>query len=124
MCQSLYALTIVSARSGSVAAALWNSWPANRGNDGKHNDPRTPLTFMSLTRSWMSYTPGRTSSYDVGSSCSPSARPAVAEVVRLGAAWPSNTQLKFPFESPTTRGARSSYFDGTRPANIVGGSTT
>ena len=31
-----------------------NSWPAEAGNDGKHSEPSTPLTFMSRMRSWMS----------------------------------------------------------------------
>ena len=54
MCQSLYARTSAVASSSSFSAARANSWPQNCGNDGKHIEPRMPLAFMSLTRSWMS----------------------------------------------------------------------
>src|SRR4051812_43556010 len=54
MCQSLYACTSSTAKGSSFSAARAKSWPQNCGNDGKHMDPRIPLAFMSLTRSWMS----------------------------------------------------------------------
>ncbi len=46
--QSLYAWT--QSRASSRSFASWNTWPQNRGKDGKHSEESTPSTSMSASR--------------------------------------------------------------------------
>ena len=71
-------------------ACALNNWPQKPGIDGKHSEPSTPFTFMSRTRSWMSYAPLRISSNAVGSKpYSSGGRPATALSPTLGIVVPS-----------------------------------
>ena len=64
MCQSLYAEIIATV----ISSLKWLRWPAlNPVKVGKHIEARIPLRFMSRTRSWTSYTPGRISAKPAGS---------------------------------------------------------
>ena len=42
------------ASATSLSSVRAKSWPQNRGKEGKHSEPSTPLASMSLTRSSMS----------------------------------------------------------------------
>ena len=67
------------AAATSLSSVRAKSCPQNCGIEGKHMDPRTPLAFMSLIRSWMSKHPGRMSSKEAGSiPYSDRGRPATA----------------------------------------------
>ena len=111
MCQSLYAWTVASARS--LSCASWNMPPANPAKVGKHIDASTPLRFMSRTRSWMSYAPGRISANPTGSKPHSSLGHVTTAFRPIDpTAWPSNTHFSLPSSLISTCGTRSRYLAG------------
>src|SRR5215207_4812022 len=123
MCQSLYACTVARARS--LSEASWNMPPANPAKVGKHIDAKMPLRFMSRTRSWMSYAPGRISAKPIGSKPHSSLGQLTTAFRPIEPiCWPSNNHFSLPSSPITTCGTRSRYFDGEWRSNMSGGSTT
>jgi hypothetical protein len=53
-------------RDRSLSAASWKNRPLKPVKDGKHIDARMPFRFISRTRSWTSYVPGRISAKVLG----------------------------------------------------------
>ena len=113
MCQSLYAFSMISDRSRSGGSR--KILALNPAMVGKHIDWNTPLTFMSRTRSWMSYAPGRISANPQGSqpysSCGHEATAFSPMGAPTGSPW--KTQTSVPFSLCTTLGAASRYRSGT-----------
>ena len=88
-------------------------WPPRPGQDEKHIDPSTPLTFMSRMRSSTSHVPLRTSSKHPGSlPHSSRTRPATALRPKLETSLPSISQASVPLGRWITRGTRSRYLAG------------
>ena len=84
-----------------------------------------PLRFMSRTRSWTSYTPGRISAKPAGSRPHSSAgqdTTALSPLTPCGLPW--YIHWSTPLSSVTTIGASSLYLAGTWLRNMSGGSTT
>ena len=97
----------------------------NPVNVGKHIDARMPLRFMSRTRSWTSYTPGRISAKPAGSRPHSSAgqdTTALSPLTPCGLPW--YIHWSTPLSSVTTTGASGLYLAGTWLRNMSGGSTT
>src|SRR3954454_4144838 len=88
-------------------------------------DARIPLRFMSRTRSWMSYAPGRISAKPIGSKPHSSLGQLTTALSPMEPiSWPSNCHFSLPSAPITMCGNRSRYLAGPWRSNMSGGSTT
>ena len=88
-----------------MSCASWNMPPANPAKVGKHIDASMPLRFMSRTRSWMSYAPGRISAKPTGSKPHSSLGHVTTAFRPIDPiCWPSNNHFSMPSSPITTCG--------------------
>ena len=88
-----------------MSCASWNMPPANPAKVGKHIDASTPLRFMSRTRSWMSYAPGRISANPTGSKPHSSLGHVTTAFRPIDpTVWPSNNHFSVPSSLISTCG--------------------